>query len=164
MRNRSFSDARWFYGKKRKIGMGSLYLTESRLSWNEMCCASQLYVSHMCKRIFQFEPQLSSYWQNIKFSRYCPKFHIFTKIVIFQVYLHLFRPTASSLLISWQDMSVILFFVFASCEPLSSGIYPPEKKISNQNSVQKPVWLHGNEEWMGYLFKLHWPLTPTRYA
>ena len=27
----------------------------------------------------------------------CPKFHIFTKIVIFQVYLQLFRPTASSL-------------------------------------------------------------------
>ena len=35
--------------------------------------------------------------QNIKFSRYCPKFHIFTKIVIFQVYLQLFRTTASSL-------------------------------------------------------------------
>ena len=56
----------------------------------------------MCKRIFQFELQLSSYWQNITFSRYCPKFHIFTKLVIFQVYLHLFRPTASSLLNSWQ--------------------------------------------------------------
>ena len=39
-KNRSFSDARWFYGKKLKIGMGSLYLTENRLSWNEMYCAS----------------------------------------------------------------------------------------------------------------------------
>ena len=28
---------------------------------------------------------------------YCPKFHIFTNIVIFQVFLQLFRPTASSL-------------------------------------------------------------------
>ena len=56
----------------------------------------------MCKRIFNFELQLSSYWQNIKFSWYCPKFHIFTKIIIFQVYLQLFRPTASSLYILWQ--------------------------------------------------------------
>ena len=56
----------------------------------------------MCKRIFKFELQLSSYWQNIKLSRYCPKFHSFTNIIIFQVYLHLFRPTASSLYILWQ--------------------------------------------------------------
>ena len=63
---------------------------------------SQVYVWHMCKRIFKFELQLSNYWQNIKFSRYCPKFHIFIKIIIFQVYLQLFRPTASSLQVLWQ--------------------------------------------------------------
>ena len=51
-------------------------------------------MSHMCKRIFKFELQLSSYWQNIKFSWYCPKFSHFTNIVIFQIYLQLFRPTA----------------------------------------------------------------------
>ena len=34
---------------------------------------------------------------HIKFSRFCPKFHIFTKIVIFQAFLQLFGPTASSL-------------------------------------------------------------------
>ena len=56
----------------------------------------------MYKRIFEFELQLSSYWQNIKFSWYWPKFHIFANIVIFQVYLQLFRPTASSLLMVWQ--------------------------------------------------------------
>ena len=56
----------------------------------------------MCKRVFRFELQFSSYWQNIKFSRNCPKFHKFTQIVIFKVYLHLFRSTASSLSISWQ--------------------------------------------------------------
>ena len=76
---------------------------------------SQLYVSHMCKRIFKFELQLSSYWQNIKFSRNCLKFNIFTKIVIFQVYLQLFRPTYK---FNDRDMSGILFFIFASCEPL----------------------------------------------
>ena len=30
LRNRSLSDARWFYGKKRKIGKGNLYITENR--------------------------------------------------------------------------------------------------------------------------------------
>ena len=100
LRNRSLSDARWFYGKKRKIGKGNLYLTENRLSWNVMCYASYNHnymLSHMCKRIFKFELQLRSYWQNIKFSRYCPKFPIFTDFAIFQVYLQLLRPTASSL-------------------------------------------------------------------
>ena len=100
LRNRSLSDARWFYGKKRKIGKGNLYLTENRLSWNEMWCTpdNHTYMCHTCaKDFFKFELQLSSYWQNIRFSWNCPKFHIFTKIVIFQVYLQLFRPTALSL-------------------------------------------------------------------
>ena len=220
LRNRSLSDTRWFYSKKCKIGKGNLYLIENRLSWNEMCCASDnhnymchtfakeflnssfnssgvshsdgscvlgrihsdvssnipkkvyhivtdnfvnlLHISYawlyktecwgrkfhafsfnshrnckifmtsfnfifdtICvpyifrKSIFGWNcdhdtplcdtplledtplcdtpDELSSYWQNIKFSRYCPKFHIFTKMVIFQVYLQLFRPTASSL-------------------------------------------------------------------
>ena len=80
LRNWSLSDARWFCGKKRKIGKGNLYLTENRLSWNVMCCASDNYnyMCHTCaKEFFEFELQLKSYWQNIKFSRYCPKFPIF---------------------------------------------------------------------------------------
>ena len=47
MRNRSFSNARWFYGKKCKTGKGNLYLTENQLSWNEMCCASD-NCKYMC--------------------------------------------------------------------------------------------------------------------
>ena len=39
----------------------------------------QLYVSHMCKKIFRFELQLSSCWQKVNFSRKVPKFHTFTK-------------------------------------------------------------------------------------
>ena len=100
LRNQSLSNARWFYSKKRKIGKGDLYLTENRLNWSEMCCASYNwnYMYHTCaKEFFKFELQWSSYWQNINFSRYCPKFHIFTKIVIFQVYLQFLRLTASSL-------------------------------------------------------------------
>ena len=73
----------------------------------------------MYKRMFKFELQLSSYWQNIKFLRYCPKFHIFTNIVIFKVYLQLFRPTASFLLNFYgRDLSRIFFFFFANCERL----------------------------------------------
>ena len=54
MRNGSLSDARWFYGKKRKIGKGNLYLTENRLSWNEMCCAADIhnYMCHTCAKEF----------------------------------------------------------------------------------------------------------------
>ena len=160
---RSLSNARWFYGKKRKIGKRNLYLTENRLSWNEICCAAdkipfqmrawscvtsysvagftlsyarygkprngsdvmqlhariwkghlKWYVSHLCKRNFRFERQLNSYWQNIKFSRNCPKFHIFSKIVIFKVYLQLFRPTASSLWILWQEN--VRKTLFSSCQ------------------------------------------------
>ena len=63
LRNRSVSDARWFYGIKRKIGKGNLYLTENRLSWNEMCCSSDnhSYMYHTCaKEIFKFELQLEA--------------------------------------------------------------------------------------------------------
>ena len=43
--------------------MGNVYLTENRLSRNEII----LYVSHMCKGTFRFELYLKSYWQNIIF-------------------------------------------------------------------------------------------------
>ena len=77
-------------------------------------------MSHVCKRIFfKFELQLSSYWQNIKFSRYWPKFHIFTNIVIFQVYLQLFRPTASSLEISRQGHVRNTLFHFCQLPPVN---------------------------------------------
>ena len=87
-----------------------------------MCCASDNhnYMCHTCaKEFFKFELQLRSYWQNIKFSRYCPKFPIFTNFVIFQVYLQLLRPTASSYKFYGRDMPGILFFIFASCHPLT---------------------------------------------
>ena len=43
-----------FCGKKRKIGKGNLYLTENRLSWNVMCCASDnhSYMCHTCAKEF----------------------------------------------------------------------------------------------------------------
>ena len=75
----------------------------------------------MCKRIFEFELQLSSYWQNINFSRYCPKFHIFTKIVIFKYICNFLAQLLHPYKLYGRNMSGILFFIFASCEPLSYG-------------------------------------------
>ena len=55
LRNLSLSNARWFYGKKRKIGKRNLYLSENRLSRNKILYAANNhnYMYHiMCKRIF----------------------------------------------------------------------------------------------------------------
>ena len=101
LRNRSLSDAWWFYGKNRKIGKGNLYLTENRLSWNEMCCASDNhnYMCHTCAKEFLNSSFNKAVINKIShFHNIAPNFtFFFTKIVIFQVYLQLFRPTASSL-------------------------------------------------------------------
>ena len=54
LRNRSLSDARWFYGKKRKIGKENLYVTENWLSGIEMCFASGNHndMCHTCAKEF----------------------------------------------------------------------------------------------------------------
>ena len=54
MGNRSLGNVRWFYGKKKKLGRGNLYLTENRLSWNEMYCAADNhnYMCHTCAKEF----------------------------------------------------------------------------------------------------------------
>ena len=51
LRNRSLSNARYFYNKNRKIVKGNLYSTKNRLSRNEMWCAADnySYMSHMCE-------------------------------------------------------------------------------------------------------------------
>ena len=73
-------------------------------------------MSHMCKRILRFELRWSSYWQNINFSRNCPKFHINRN------FSSIFATLLDQLLHPYnfhgRDMWGILFFIFASCEPL----------------------------------------------
>ena len=64
-----------------KIVKGNLNLTENRLSWNEMCCASDNhnYMCHTCAKEFSnlsFNKAVID--KSINFSRYCQKFHIFT--------------------------------------------------------------------------------------
>ena len=43
-----------FMVKIKKIGKGNLYLTENKLSWNEMCCAADNhnYKCHTCAKEF----------------------------------------------------------------------------------------------------------------
>ena len=95
-----------------------------KIDKDETKCAVLLIIIIIChtcaKEFFKFELKLSSYWQNIKFSRYCPKFHIFTNIVIYQVFLQLFRPTASSLQISWQGHVRNTLFHFCQLPPVNT--------------------------------------------
>ena len=52
LRNQSFSSARWFYGKKRKIVKGNLYLTENWLHRNKIWHAADnhSYMCHVCAK------------------------------------------------------------------------------------------------------------------
>ena len=84
-----------------------------------MCCTSDNhnYMCHTCAKEF-FKIQAFSYWQNIKFSRYCPKFHIFTNIVIFKYFCNFLDQLLHPYKFHGRDMSGILFFIFANCHPL----------------------------------------------
>ena len=54
LRNRPYSNARWFNSKKHKIVKGSLYLIEHRFSRKEMWCAvvNHNYMGHICAKGF----------------------------------------------------------------------------------------------------------------
>ena len=55
LRNQCLSNARWFYSKKTtKLGKENLYLTENRLSRNEMWCATDIHnnMCHICAKGF----------------------------------------------------------------------------------------------------------------
>ena len=95
----------------------------------------------MCKRIFKFELQLSSDRQNIKFSRYCPKFHIFTNIIIFKYICNFLDPLLHPYKFYGRDVSGILFSIFASCQPLTllclfSSIFVHYKNFPKQSVLK----------------------------
>ena len=73
---------------------------------------SQMYVLHVCNRIFMFELYLRRYWQKNPVFKNCHKFHIFTKIVILKVQLERDRPTTFILWILWQVHLSNVFFFF----------------------------------------------------
>ena len=98
-RNRS-SDATWFYGKKRQNWEGkSVFNWKSiKLKQNVLCFKNHNCICHICAKEF-----LDSNFNEVvidkisNFHEILPNFHIFTGVVIFQVYLNFVRPTASSL-------------------------------------------------------------------
>ena len=103
---------------KCKIGKRNLYLTENRLGRNEIRCAedNHSYMPHiMCKRTFILE--LFNYCQqNNKFSQNCPKFHIFTKIIILKVFWKYLDKLLLPCNFYGRDMLGIYVFIFPSCE------------------------------------------------
>ena len=103
------------------IGKGNLHLSENRLSFNEMCyaAANHNYMCHTCAKEF-----LNSNFNEAVID----KISIFNEIAPNSTYLHkssFFKHICNSFAqllypckFNGRDMSGILFFIFASCEPL----------------------------------------------
>ena len=110
-----------FTVKKSKIGKGNLYLTENRLSRNEKCCAADNhnYMCHTCAKEFwdsNFNlavlDKISNFNEIALNSTYSHKSQFLKYICNFlDQLLHPFK-------FHGRGMSGILFFNFASCEPL----------------------------------------------
>ena len=97
-------------------------------------------MSHLCKRIFRFELELSSYWQNIQVSPNCPKF-LSHKSKFFKYICNFLDQLLHPYIFHVRDMSGILFFIFASCEPLTT--YPPiyrSKRSSTLPIMHKDIF------------------------
>ena len=155
-RNRSLSDARWFSGKKRKIGKGNLYLTENRLSWNKMFCASDNhnYMCHTCAKDF------FKIWASIK--QLLTKYQIFT--ILPQIshfhnnrnFSSMFATFLDQLLHPYKfygrDMSGILFFIFASCEPLIHDLQYKRNGSQNDLNIWRAI-LKGSDQHTCCTFK-----------
>ena len=72
LRNRSLSNARWFYGKKRKIGKGNLYITENRLKSK---CAVLQIITVICVTHVQKNFQIQTWIKQL-----LTKYQFFTKL------------------------------------------------------------------------------------
>ena len=96
---RSLSNGSWFYSKKCKTGKGNLYSTENQLSWNEMCCAADNHnhICHTCAKHFFYIRISKQLLTKYKIFKKLPQISHIHKNCNFQVYLHFFRPAASSL-------------------------------------------------------------------
>ena len=93
-----------------------------------MCCASDNlnYICHTCAKDFlNSRLQLSSCRQISNFHDIVPNFTFSQKIVIFQVYLQLFRQLLHPYKFYGRDMSGIL----ASCEPLTAHNWQKWKRV-----------------------------------
>ena len=108
-----------------------MYLTENRLSWNE-CTVLQIItiicVTHVQKN-FKIQASIKQLWTKYQISTMLPQISHFHKNRNFSKYIcnfldQLLHPYK----LYGRDMSGILFFIFASCEPLRSvkWAYLPE--------------------------------------
>ena len=104
----------------------------------------------MCKRILIFKLQTkSSYWQIIDFSRNCPKFHIFTKILawvntLFQ-FCQLWAVNKYSLLCLWSYLlNPLLLFIKClseAWETKGEKHFPIcQNWFSNHKLCQNKIW------------------------
>ena len=92
-----------------------------------LCCRKSHYMCHTCAKEF-----LDSNFNQAVIDKIsnCPKFHIFTKIIIFKVYANCFIPMN----FQGRDMSGILFFIFASCELLQ--VLPNRKEKEKKVTIK----------------------------
>ena len=137
LRNRSLSDARWFYGKEWKIGKGNLYLTENRLSWTK--CSVLHIITITCVTHVQ-----KNFWIRASIKQLLAKYQISTilpQISHFHKYRNfssIFATFLDQLLHLYKfrvrDMSETLFFILASCEPLLYILLHPNEMITNRFS------------------------------
>ena len=107
---------RWFCGKERKIGKGNLYLTENRLSWNVMCCASDNhnYMCHTCAKEFLY----SSFNKKL-----LTKYQIFT--ILPQIsHFHKFRNFSSIFATFETNCFIPINFMAGTCQEYSFSFLP----------------------------------------
>ena len=80
LRNRSLSNGRWFYGK-RKIGKGNLYLTENQLTGGNWQKWKRVFLTCPCHEIYRDEAVCLKSCKNTWKLRYLWKCEIWGKIV-----------------------------------------------------------------------------------
>ena len=117
LRNRSLSNARWFYGKKHKIGKGNLYLTENWLSSNEMCCAADNhnYMCHTCaKELLDL---------NLKIKQLLTKYRIFMKLPQIP-HIHINRNFSSIFATFQTNCFIPINFMAGTCQEYSFSFLP----------------------------------------
>ena len=121
LRNRSLSNARWFWCKKCKIGKGNLFLTENRLSRNEMWCESDNHnnMSHIYAKELLDSNFIKQLFTKYKFLIKLPQIsHIDKNHNFFKYNWKFWDQLLLPYIFHGSDIWGMYFFIFASCEPL----------------------------------------------
>ena len=122
LRNRSLSNATWFYGgKKRKIGKGNLHLTENRLRKNETWGAADNYnyMCHICVKGFLDSNFNQAVIDKILiFHKIAPHSTFSQKSYFFKYKWNFLDKLLLPYKFYGRDMKGKYFFIFASCDLL----------------------------------------------